>query len=308
MVVDRGDVLVWDRAMAIALRRPEVDGLGEALAAHREWQHEEAPMQLHPGDLGWQWRFGAEATAAAVRTWSRDGEVLAVGFLDEANLLRLAIGPGSQRDEELAHRLAEDIAEPARGVLGEGKVALEVTRNALVHGLLVERGWVPDEPWTQLRRDLREPISGPDMRVEVVGPNHVQERTVVQRAAFEKSTFTEDRWHAMAAGPAYADARCLVGYDDQGRAVAAVTVWSAGEGRPGLLEPLGVHHDHRGHGHGRAISFAAAAALQQMGSSSALVCTPSANVGAVTTYVSAGFQKLAEVHDLARNVGNVDAR
>lgn len=307
ILVDSEDVVVCDRAMAIVLGQPEVDGLGEALVAHREWQHEQAPLQLHPGDLGWQWRFGAEATAAAVRIWSREAEVLAIGFLDEPTLLRLAIAPGSQRDEELAHRLAQDIAEPERGVLRAGKATLEVTSNALVHGLLVERGWVPDEPWTQLRRDLRQQISGPDMRIEVVGPDHVLARTVVQRAAFDTSTFTEDRWHAMAAGLPYADARCLVGYDDQGRAVAAVTVWSAGAGRPGLLEPLGVHRDHRGRGYGTEIGIAAAVALQRMGSSSALVCTPSANVGAVATYMSAGFQKLADVRDLARNVGNADA-
>jgi GNAT superfamily N-acetyltransferase len=64
---------------------------------------------------------------------------------------------------------------------------------------------------------------------------------------------------------AYADARCLVAYDDQDNAVAAVTVWSAGPGKPGLLEPMGVHQDHRGHRYGTAISVAAAAALQQLG-------------------------------------------
>jgi ribosomal protein S18 acetylase RimI-like enzyme len=74
-----------------------------------------------------------------------------------------------------------------------------------------------------------------------------------------------------------------------------------------LLEPLGVHRDHRGHGHGTAISIAAAGALQHMGSSSAVVCTPSANVGAVATYLSAGFQKIDEVCDLARAAGNVEA-
>ena len=83
----------------------------------------------------------------------------------------------------------------------------------------------------------------------------------------------------MAAGLPYADARCLVAYDDQGNAVAAVTVWSAGPGKPGLLEPMGVHREHRGHGYGRAITVAAAAALQELGSSSAIVCTPSSNVG-----------------------------
>jgi ribosomal protein S18 acetylase RimI-like enzyme len=107
----------------------------------------------------------------------------------------------------------------------------------------------------------------------------------------------------MGAGSLYADARCLVAHDDSGAAVAAVTVWSAGPGKPGLLEPMGVHRDHRGHGHGTAISVAAAAALRELGSSSAIVCTPSANVGAVATYRSAGYQPLPEVRDLFRDSG-----
>ncbi|MBB3098406.1 ribosomal protein S18 acetylase RimI-like enzyme [Actinoplanes campanulatus] len=63
---------------------------------------------------------------------------------------------------------------------------------------------------------------------------------------------------------------------------------------------MGVHHDHRGHGYGRAITVAAAAALRQMGSSTATVCTPSSNTGAVATYVSAGFDRLLDVADFRR--------
>ncbi|WTA77475.1 GNAT family N-acetyltransferase [Streptomyces sp. NBC_00838] len=107
-------------------------------------------------------------------------------------------------------------------------------------------------------------------------------------------------WHAMAAGSPYADARCLVAHDD-GDAVAAVTVWSAGPGRLGLLEPMGVHREHRGHGYGRAITVAAAAALRDLGSSSAIVCTPSSNTGAVATYRSAGFQRRPEVRGRYRD-------
>jgi len=44
-----------------------------------------------------------------------------------------------------------------------------------------------------------------------------------------------------------------------------VTVWSAGPGKPGLLEPMGVHQEHRGHGYGKAITVAAAASLQELG-------------------------------------------
>jgi ribosomal protein S18 acetylase RimI-like enzyme len=57
---------------------------------------------------------------------------------------------------------------------------------------------------------------------------------------------------------------------------------------------VGVHREHRGHGYGTAVILAAAVALQDLGSSSATVCTPSSNVGAVATYESAGFQQLPE--------------
>lgn len=287
--------------MAIMLGRPGADELGAAVDALREWQYDGAPMQLHPGDVGWYWRFGAEATAAAVRTWSRDGRVLAVGLLDEPELLRMTIAPDARRDEELARRLVEDVSEPERGVLPTGKVYVEAPKDALLQDLLSDAGWDTDEPWTPLHRDLTDPVKDPGVRIEVVGPEQAPVQTAVIRASFDRSTFTDERWHAMAAGLPYADARCLVAYDDQGNAVAAVTVWSAGQGKPGLLEPMGVHRDHRGHGHGTAITVAAAAALRELGSCSALVCTPSRNVGAVATYVSAGFRKLPEVRDKTRD-------
>ena len=282
------------------LGTPRVDELGAALDALRDWQSDAGPRQLHPGDLGWFWRFGAEATAAAVRTWSRDGRVLAVGLLDGAALVRLTIEPGARRDEELAHRLVEDLTRPERGVLPAGKASVEAPRDALVRELLTSVGWQVDEPWTPLSRDLTEPVPDPGVRIEVVGQERAHAWSAVVRASFGSSTSTDERWHAMAGGPAYADARSLVAYDDGGDAVAAVTVWSAGPGKPGLLEPMGVHPEHRGHGHGRAISVAAAATLRELGSSSAVVCTPSANVGAVATYGSAGYRPLPEVPDLCR--------
>ena len=287
--------------MSITLGKPGVDRLGDAVRVLREWQRDGAPVQLHPGDVGWNWRFGAEATAAAVRTWSRDGQVLAAGMMDSPELIRLAIAPEAQHDEELAHRLVTDLTQPERGVLPQGDVDVEARSGALLRELLFHAGWVAGEPWTPLQRDLAEPVEDCGLRIEVTGPERAHVRAAVQRAAFERSTFTDERWHTMAAGSPYADARCLVAYDDHGTAVAAVTVWSAGPGRPGLLEPMGVHRDHRGHGYGTAITVAAAAALRVLGSSSATVCTPSANVGAVATYTSAGFQELPEVPDLHRS-------
>ncbi|WP_020666224.1 GNAT family N-acetyltransferase [Amycolatopsis nigrescens] len=287
--------------MAITLDKPGVDGLNEAVAELREWQHEGVAWQLHPGDVGWFWRFGPEATAAAVRTWSRDGRILAFGLLDGADLLRLTIAPDARRDEELARRLVEDVIEPEREVLPPGKVSVESPKDALIEDLLSEHGWFTDEPWTPLRRDLAEPVQAPDLRIEVIGPERGHVHAALVRASFDRSTFTEERWHAMAAGLPYTDGRCLVAYDDHDEAVAAVTVWSAGPGKPGVLEPMGVHRDHRGHGYGRAITVAAAAALQELGSSSAAMATPSSNVAAVATYKSSGFQALPEIRDRTRD-------
>jgi len=281
---------------------PGVRELDAVVEAMRAWQHPGAPVQLHPGDLGWHWRFGADTLAAALRTWSRDGQMVAVGMVDSPTVLRLAVAPGLQDDEELARQLRDDVGDPDRGVLQQGSIDVEARCGGVVRQVLLDDGWVAGEAWTPLERDLAEPVEDCGVRVETVGPEQVTARTEVQRAAFERSTFTEERWHAMAAGSPYSDARCLLAHDDEGTPVAAATVWSAGPGRPGLLEPVGVHRDHRGRGYGRAVSCAAAAALREMRSSSAVVCTPAANVGAVATYVSAGFRRLPDVPDLHRGV------
>jgi GNAT superfamily N-acetyltransferase len=213
----------------------------------------------------------------------------------------MGIAPVARHDEELAHQMAADVTQPERGVLPAGSVSVEARGDGAFRELLLNGGWDLGDPWTPLRRDLAEPVADCGVRIEAVGPEQVGLRVAVQRAAFDRSTFTEEGWNAMAAASPYADARCLVAYDDRGSAVAAATVWSAGPGRPGLLEPVGVHRDHRGHGYGTAISVAAAAALREMGSSSATVCTSSANVRAVATYRSAGFRQLPDVQDLHRS-------
>jgi ribosomal protein S18 acetylase RimI-like enzyme len=287
--------------VAIELSTPDVGQLGEVVGTLRDWQHDASPMQLHPGDLGWNWQFGAEATAAAVRTWSRDGQLLAIGFLDSPEVLRMTVAPQVWREQELAHQVVADVSEPQHGVLPAGKVSVETPNGTLVQDLLSDFGWSAGEPWTPLRRDLTEPVNTADMRIEVIGSEQVSDYTAVHRSAFGSPRFTDELWHAMAAGLPYTDARSLLAYDDQGVAVAELTVWSAGPGKPGLIEPMGVHAEHRGRGYGRAICVAAAAELKKLGSSSALVCTPSALTAAVATYKSAGFQQLPERLDRSRD-------
>jgi GNAT superfamily N-acetyltransferase len=287
--------MVCDLGMVIGLGTPGTGGLGDVVRVLREWQRDDDLTQLHPGDLGWFWRFGAEQTAAATRTWSRDGEILAVGLLDEPDMLRVGISPEHLRDEELARRIVEDASDPANGVLIDGKVYVDTPMGALVQDLLFKDGWNADEPWIPVRRDLSRPVEDPGVRIDVIGAEEAHERTAVQRASFDGSTFTDARWFAMADGEPYAEARCLVARNELGESVAAATVWSAGEGKPGYIEPMGVHRLHRGRGYGTAIVLGAAKALQEMGASSVYTCTPAFNVGAIATYQSAGLEPQAEM-------------
>lgn len=282
--------------MPITMQHATPESLGEIAEAVGAWQHTGGPVQLHPGDLGWNWRLGAGDTADAVRVWSRDGRMLAAGMVDgAAGLIRMAVAPDVDEDAAFADRLVADLSDPAQGVQ-----SVEARFGAAFRDLLRRGGWVADEPWTPLSRDLTGKVEDCGLRIEVAGAHNVADRVAVQRAAFPNSTFTVERWHTMAAAPPYRRARCLVGYDRAGAAVAATTVWSAGEGRPGLIEPLGVHRDHRGHGYGRAITVAAAAALQEMGATTATVCTASSNTGGVAAYASAGFQRFPDATDFRR--------
>ncbi len=283
--------------MSFELSTPAPDQLGALVDDLASWQQDGLPIQLHPGDLGWEWRFGSTRLAEELRAWTVGNETVAIGFLDTAPLIRMAVAPSADNDEELAKALVRDLEDPTRGILNGNKLTVEARFGTAFRSLLQLHGWVDGDPWTPLVRDLSDPVADSDLRVEVVGPDRVDDRVAVHRAAFVRSTFTAELWNEMSQAPAYSRARCLVGYDGQDNAVAAVTVWSAGPGRPGLLEPMGVHRDHRGHGHGTAICLAAAAALRDVGASSALVATPTSNEGAVATYASAGFRRMPDVTD-----------
>lgn len=293
--------------VSIEMKTPTALALDRVAQVLGEWQQDEGPLHLHPGDLGWYSLKGASATAAAMRTWSRGEKILAVGLLDGPQLLRMALDPDLRDDDELAHQLLADVDNPPRGVLDAGGATIEARGAARFSRLLTENGWQPDEPWTPLHRDLSGPVQDAGVRVEVIEPDQADRWVEVHWSAFRGTPFSaEDRrrflslYLTMAAGPFYNSARSLAVLDDHLNAVAVATAWSAGPGRPGLVEPMGVHQDHRGHGYGNAITVAAAAALQEMGSSSATVCAESSNAGAVATYVGAGFTAHQQVVDLHR--------
>lgn len=294
-------------AISIVMSVPRSTELSRVASTLAGWQHDDGAIQLHPGDLGWYSANGLDATARALRIWSAGERVLAVGLLDGPRLLRMAVHPELRDDKELARQLASDVKDPHRGLLPAGAATIEARGTPSFTDALSAHGWLPDEPWTPLHMDLSGAVPEPELRVEVIGPSRARDWVSVHWSAFRGAPFTEaDRlrrvngWMNMAASPLYVSARSLAAFDDHGKLVAVSAVWSAGEGRPGLIEPMGVHRDQRGHGYGTAITAAAAVNLCEMGASSAIVCAESSNAAAVSTYKAAGFTARPPVADMHR--------
>jgi GNAT superfamily N-acetyltransferase len=285
--------------MSIVRTTPVPDALDTIVGVLSSWQRDAALVQLHPGDLGWAWRSGSSAVASSLRVWSEDDAIVAIGFFDGADVFRMTVSPARWSDESLARRLADDLFDPR---FSPGPLSLELPVETTLRATLARSGWTPGEAWTPLAHDPSAPTADapPALTIERVGAHVVSEFTALHRSAWGNARFDDESWQTMADGPAFRDALCLLGRDPTGAAVAGVTVWGAGAGRPAVLEPMGVHAEHRGRRYGTAICLVAAAAARKLGASTAWVCTPSALHSAVATYRSAGFVALPERLDLVR--------
>lgn len=297
--------------VTITLKTPTAMQLPRITEHLSSWQADPWAGHLHPGDLGWRTLVGAGGAALSLRVWSREDRPVAVGMVDDG-VLRMALDPAVTDDELLVDRIAEDLGDPESGLFGRGEALVEARGAHALRSRLQADGWTEDDPWTPLICDLTgaldlSPLERTGLRIEQVGLEAAETWTGIHWSAFRGTPYDErarDRfvrlWSTMMTGPLADRALNLIGYEADGEPVAIATVWTAGHGRPGLIEPLGVHRDHRGHGYGRAITVAAARALQDAGASSANVATENSRPAAIATYLSAGFRSLGTVTDLRR--------
>ena len=249
---------------------------GPALRALCEWTPPDAPSGgVHPGDVGWYLRFDD----ATVLLWMDDVVPVAAGFLD-GPVLRVTAAPGADLGALAAD--AEELLEPGID---------------LSDGLPVP-GWEREQekPWLVMSW-TPQPVTS---RAEPVDETTAADRVLVQRSAFARSTFTVERWRTMKQSPAGRLAVEALVRTPAGEPAAAATGWFAGVGRCGLLEPVGTHQDHRGHGYGREVVPGACAALAHRGATAVAVATPSTNHAAVALYRSAGFTVVRENRDWTR--------
>ncbi|MBE1538129.1 GNAT family N-acetyltransferase [Micrococcus luteus] len=298
--------------MTLSFETPTCDQLVELAEELAQWQQIPWAGQLHPGDLGWHSSVGAERLAGDLRVWKNGTRPVALGMLDGPGLIRFAIAPDCTADESLAHAMAGDLENPS-GLFPDDPVNVVEARGATaLQAELRRRGWAEDEEWTPLVLELAgeprwEQLEQSGLRIEIVGAEEAAEWTAVHWSSFKGTPYTDEaregfvrRWSTLMTSPLADHAQSLIGYDSTGAAVAVTTVWSAGEGRPGLVEPMGVHRDHQGKGYGVAITQAGAQALHQAGASAAAVVAENSNPAALATYTAAGFTAGASVSDLAR--------
>ena len=151
---------------------PSTDNLGEVVQTLASWQRDGNIVQLHPGDIGWYQRFGAEATASAIRLWNAGDQTVAIGLLESPELLRLAL---------------ETMLKP------EG--CLEARSARILRDILTKTGWGIGDPWTSLKLELAEPVQQDILRIEIVGPAQVEDRVALQKTSFANSSFSKDKWH-----------------------------------------------------------------------------------------------------------------
>lgn len=275
------------------------------LAAIDAWPDRARPVTgLHPGDLGWSLRLPDDEVQGAIRAWWDHDDLLAYGLV-EGVFGRYAVRPGREADATLAEALAGSCEE-----LEGDEVFADVPAGTAVHDLLAARGWTLDpDPWVALHADFSSwapAVDLTDVRV-VEAADAVAERVAVQRAGFERSTFTEDAWHRMVAGPGYRRDLDLVVRTPDGRPAAIATAWWPGAGSTAILEPVATHRDLRGQGWGARVVAAVVTRLRDLGAPGVSVTTPADFTAAVATYRSAGLHDVAEVRSLVRRPGQSTA-
>lgn len=243
---------------------------------------------LHAGDLGWALREADGDALDGLHCWW-DGDVLAAVALTEGPVARPRMAPGRTEDRDLAEQVAAQIE-----ALPGPELWSDADAGTALRDVLQQRGWSADvgDPWVALHLPLDGLLDGGLLEVAHSAEEArgcVTDRVLVQRRGFRHSTFTEGKWHRMAAGPGYRPELDLLVRGPDGSPAAAATAWLGAEGGTAILEPVATHPDHRRGGHARHVVLACARAAHALGATDLCVATPASNDAAVTAYTRTGF-------------------
>jgi len=291
------------------------------------WRHDRPAVKVHPGDLSW-WMFRHEEAGwdERIRLWfdaaaSVDSPQPAgwAWFAPPDGLDHL-IAPdhrgGPLLDEMLtwlddrARTLAAPLATvtPLPSVAGDDPGAPDRLLPSAVHAWSLEgdeaagttlraAGFEPDDEGVleHLVRTLAGPVPGPLVPADYTirpmrGPEDLEARVEVHRAAFAPSRVTVRSYRALMASPGYrADLDVVVVAPDGTFAAFALGWYDAASGGADL-EPVGTHPDHRRRGLARAACLAALRAAQRLGATECVIYSWATNDSASSLYESMGFR------------------
>jgi ribosomal protein S18 acetylase RimI-like enzyme len=273
------------------------------------------------GDLEW-WTAGGGPDAdwtSRARIWEIGGAAVGWGWLNPPASLDWFVVDGLAPGEEAAVRddilawlaAAGRAARDARPAAGSAEPTEPIQLEAWAadawpdQAHLVDRGWMPTD--TVLSHYLQpldvdlDPPRVPDGYVlrSLRGPQDIQARVEVHRAAFAPSKMTVEKYAILTAQDHYAFAHDLVVEAPDGTFAAFAMCWMDPLGSIGEFEPVGTHPDHQRRGLGRAIMRAGLRRMRAAGLRDAMVFSLRSNRASEALYRSAGFDELA-LHRLHR--------
>ncbi|MGC4191178.1 MAG: GNAT family N-acetyltransferase [Thermomicrobiales bacterium] len=268
-----------------APRADEMDDIGAALI--RWGASDPLATGMQAGDFGWLLRNGAAWMTQRFLVCTDDGgEIVAGGFREGDDGLWLQVDPARFFDASMAQVIVDGLQE-----VGLREVSGPAAPSA-VRAELARRGATVDpDPWPHLWKPLTDADLAEVPNVFSTGEEAlIAERIAVQRSAFANSTFTREKWDAMAAGPLFRSELDLVALNDAGTGVSALTAWLPEGMSCGVIEPMGTHRDHWRQGHGTRVLRASFAALRQLGATGVRVGVERKNAPAIAAYLHVGFR------------------
>ena len=263
----------------------------------RAWLERAPDVAGTVGDLEW-WYAQAwpDELSEHLDLWFVDGDLAGWSWIDLPEsgdwFVRPALSGGA---------LEEAILDHLDGRLTGPEIRAWVAATASPSiALLERRGFQPaDDALSQYvrrlgadARPLPEPDLPPGYRLRALaGPDELEARLEIHRAAFAPSRMTEGHFRRLATLPHYRFEHDLIAEAPGGSFAAFTLAWWEPVGRVGELEPVGTHPHHRRQGLAKAVILAALRLFADLGAEWAVVFSGTANEASEALYRAAGFEQ-----------------
>jgi mycothiol synthase len=224
----------------------------------RAWRDGAPLVASHPGDLEWWYASSAPSELAAhLRLWDADGRLAAWSWVhDDQVHWEVWTGDAGSDGQLLEAILTSAVAETPGALHAWAPEADQPTIDRLAR-----LGFGPTERrLSQFQRGLDDDPPIPDGPVpagyrirSIRGPDEVEARMSLHRAAFAPSRMTTEKYERLTTLPHYRFEDDLVVEAPDGSLAAFAMAWWDPIALVGEYEPVGTHPDHRRRGLGRAL-------------------------------------------------------